>query len=58
MTFFNSFLTLNKDGIWCNYCHELLRAAFEFDDEEDMHDAANGLECCPKCGADEDGPDC
>lgn len=39
--------TANDDGLWCNFCGELLVAAWNVDE------CTEHPECCPTCG----GPD-
>lgn len=39
------FMTLNEDGLWCDYCGELQQAAFHIDDDYEPP------ENCRACGA-------
>lgn len=40
--------SVNDDGIWCDFCGELLVASFHVDSESEAP------ECCRSCGAPDD----
>ncbi|WP_300420295.1 hypothetical protein [uncultured Hyphomonas sp.] len=44
--------SINKDGIWCDFCGNLLEASFNIDEEDDPRDHVP--ECCRECGAPDD----
>ena len=44
--------SINKDGIWCDFCGNLLEASFNIDEDDDPRDHVP--ECCRECGAPDD----
>lgn len=44
--------TQNKDGFWCNFCGDLLKPAFHFDDPDEMDEYEPKR--CKQCGAPDD----